>query len=176
MRDNGSHCLVTVDCTDFKIYEPSPWSAKWFSYKENHAGLRYELGICIQTGWIVWTNGPYAPGHWPDLSISRDSLCDALDHGELFLADGTYSDGHGWCITPTYNDPPTPDDRMKGKARAYHEGVNGLLKKFHVLGDCFRHHRTKHGRVFAAVANIVQAKIQLEKPCFKVKYKNDLNN
>ena len=172
--DVGALCLVTVDGTDFKINEPTPHNSKWFSYKINHAGLRYEVGICIQTGWIVWINGPYAPGDWPDLPISRDGLCDALAPDELFLADGTYSDGHGWCVTPTGH--KNADQRMKGIARARHERVNGLLKNFCCLRHCFRHHRTKHGRVFTACANIVQAMIQLENPAFHVDYDDNYYN
>ena len=59
-------------------------------------------------------------GHWPDLSISRDGLNDALAPDDvLFLADGTYRDGQGWCVTP--NGLNNADQRMKGVARAHHE-------------------------------------------------------
>ena len=170
----GCLCLVTIDGSDFKIYEPSPFSRKWYSHKIEHAALRYEIGICIQTGWIIWVNGPYAAGYWPDLAISRDGLTDALDKDELFLADGTYRDGHGWCLTPTGRN--NPDQYMKAVARARHECVNGLFKKFRVLETCFRHHRTKHGMVLTAVANIIQAKIQLEKPVFQVNYDDNYHN
>ena len=118
--------------------------------------------------------GPYAPGHWPDLSISRDGLNKALDRGEKFLADGTYTDGNGWSETPTgYN---SDDQHMKAVARARHERINALLKAFHVLGHCFRHHRTKHGRVFLAVANVVQASIQIYGVPFHVAYDDNHNN
>ena len=174
MKDNGSLSLVTNDATDFKICEPTPWSEKWYSFKINHAALRYEVGICIQTGWIVWINGPYPPGHWPDLAISRDGLCDALDRDEIFLADGTYADGNGWCDTPT--GLINRDQEMKGVARARHETVNGRLKFFGALSHCFRHHRTNHGRVFAAVANVVQAGIQIHGTNFDLLYNDNYNN
>jgi hypothetical protein len=86
--DNGSHCLVSVDGTDFGIYEPSPFSPKWYSHKLNGPGLRYEIAICIQTGEPVWINGPFPCGSWPDLRIARNALVDALDAGEYYLADG----------------------------------------------------------------------------------------
>jgi len=100
-NDIGALCLVTVDGTDFKINEPTPFSRKWHTQKLKHAGLWCEVGICIQTGWIVWINGPYAPGDWPDLAISRDGLNEALAADELFLADGTHRDGNGWSFAPT---------------------------------------------------------------------------
>ena len=160
--------MVAVDGTDFKVNEPSPFSWKWCSHKINHAGLRYEVGICIQTGSIVWINGPYAPGHWPDINIARDCLHGALDSDELHLADGAHKDGHGWCVVP--NGLNNADQHMKAVARARHEVINGLFKQFGCLSHTFRHHRTKHGLAFTAVANIAQAKILLEDPPFQVVY------
>ena len=75
MRDNGSQCKITVDGTDFRIMEPYPFDEKWLSEKFNGPGVKYEVGICIQTGWIVHVNGPYACGQWHDLAVARDSLC-----------------------------------------------------------------------------------------------------
>jgi len=161
MKDKGCICLVTCDGTDFKIDEPTPFSSKWYSQKFKHAGLRYEVCICIQTGWIVWINGPYPPGFWPDLSISRDGLNQALDRGEKFLADGGYADSHGWSFTPTgYN---TREEYMKAVLRARHETVNSKFKVFGAMKQQFRHHRSKHGACFGAIANIVQARLMLEK-------------
>ena len=108
------------------------------------------------------------------MAISRDGLNEALAADELFLADGTYSDGNGWSLTP--NGLNNADQYMKAVARARHEGVNGLLKNFHCLRDCFRHHRTKHGQVLTACANIVQAIIQLENPTFQVNYDDNYHN
>jgi hypothetical protein len=39
MRDNGSKCHVSVDGTDFRIHEPSPFSPRWYSHKFKGAGL-----------------------------------------------------------------------------------------------------------------------------------------
>ena len=72
--DNGSRCLVSIDGTDFRIEEPTIWDPKWHSQKFNGPGLRYEVGVCIQTGDIVWINGPYPPGEWNDLQIALDEL------------------------------------------------------------------------------------------------------
>ena len=165
---------MSVDGTDFKINEPTPFSDKWYCYKVNHAGLRYEVGICIQTGWIVWINGPYAPGFWTDINISRDGIQDALACDELFLADGIYQDSNGWCLTPTGEN--NQDQYMKAVARCRHEVVNGYLKNFKVLRECFQHHRTKHGRILWAVANIVQAEIKIHGAPFELHYDDNYYN
>lgn len=172
MNDNGSICLVTADGTDCPILEQYPFDEKWYSHKFNGPGVRYEVAICLQTGWIVWVNGPYPCGEWTDLKISRDGLIFMLDRGEKFLADGIYNDGSGWSETPSglNND----DQRMKARARARHEAVNGRLKQFAILERRFRHNVQLHGKVFMAVANVVQAAIQLEQPPFQVDYYDQL--
>ena len=171
MEDNGSICKITVDGTDFLIDEPSPWSSKWCSHKFKHAALRYEIGICIQTGWIVWVNGPYPAGQWQDLSISRDGLNQALKKGEMFVADGGYADSHGWSMTPSgYN---TREQYMKAVARARHETVNSRLKLFGILRQRFRHAVEKHWIVMGAIINISQIIIEEESPLFQIQY-NDL--
>ena len=67
MRNNGSECLMTIAGADFQIQEPSPFNPIWFSHKFNAAALRYEVGVCIQAGWIVCTAGPFPAGDFPDM-------------------------------------------------------------------------------------------------------------
>jgi hypothetical protein len=167
MNYNGSVCRVSLDGTDFRIFEPTPFSEKWFSQKFNGPGLRYEIGICIQTGWIVWVNGPYPPGDWPDLAIARDGIIEELDAGEMILADSGYMDNQYFAIPNGLNNL---DQWMRSEARSRHEGVNSLFKVFGILRQRFRHKLTSHGRVFHAIANIVQAELQYEEPTFQVDY------
>ena len=71
-RFHGYHvglCLVRVDGTDFWICEPKPFAKDFYSHKFAKAGLRYEVGVCIQTGLIVWINGPFAAGKYNDITI-----------------------------------------------------------------------------------------------------------
>ena len=74
-KDIGNGCLVSVDGTDFHIPQHG-W--KFYSHKFKKSGLRYEVALCIMTGDIVWINGPYEPGIWPDIKIFRDSLMSHL--------------------------------------------------------------------------------------------------
>ena len=167
-HNNGSCCLVTVDGTDFAVYEPFPFDPGFFSHKLRRAAVRYEIGICIQTGDIVWVNGPFKAGDWPDLRIARAGLIWELRDGEYYLADGGYYDGNQWSVTP--NGDQTYDQYMKAVARARHETCNGRFKNWGALRNLFRHNREKHGIVMMAAANLTQIGIKKHSRLFDVQY------
>ena len=85
--------MITVDGTDFRIREPTPFSPMWFSHKFKGAALCYEVGVSINGGGIVWVNGPYACGMWPDISIFCARLMGMLRPGEMVEADNGYYSG-----------------------------------------------------------------------------------
>lgn len=148
-------CKVTVDGTDCRIFEPKPFNSKWYSHKFKKAGLRYEVAVCIKTGDIVWINGPFPCGQWPDLKIFRRALKYLLGDGEMVEADLGYRGEPNFVRTPhTY--VSRSDRRAKRNARARHETVNKRLKDFNCLALVFRHDRTFHRSCFLAVAVITQ--------------------
>ena len=170
-RDARQVCLISVDGTDFKIREPRPFDPKWFSHKFKGPALRYEVGVCIKTGWIVWVNGPFPAGEWPDLNIARLSLIHHLEDGEFYVADGGYYDGYQWAYTPDGSN--SYEQRTYALARARHETCNHRFKVFSCLKQEFRHPLDTHGLFFRAVANIVQFSIQNGSPLFDVEYIED---
>ena len=103
---------MSVDGTDFRINEPQPFSPAWYSHKFKGAGVRYEVAICLQTGDVIWLNGPFPCGTYSDRVIARyEGLDDALDDGEMYVADGGYRDGYIRAETPTgYIRAETPTD------------------------------------------------------------------
>ena len=148
-------CKCTVDGTDCRIYEPNPFNRKWFSHKFKKAGLRYEVAVCIKTGDIVWINGPFPCGRWPDLKIFRRALMNMLGLGEMVEADLGYRGEPQFARTPrTY--VSRSDRRAKKKARARHETVNKRLKDFSCLAKTFRHERTLQRHCFFAAAVATQ--------------------
>jgi DDE superfamily endonuclease len=168
MSDNGSTCKITVDGTDCPIREPTNFSGRWYSHKFKGAGLRYEVGVCIQTGWIVWKNGPYPCGSWPDLRIARDKLVHYLVPGEKFIADRGYRDGGVYADTPTgYNNIC---QRMKSIVRARHETVNARIKNYKILSTRFRNTLDKHYMAFHAIINILQVEIENGSTLYQVYY------
>jgi hypothetical protein len=159
---------VTLDGTDFAIQEPSPFNPGWYSHKFKGPGLRYELGVAIATGWIVWINGPFPCGSWPDLKIARHGIQLYMDPGEKYIADGGYRDGQQFGRTPTGLN--NEQQRLEGILRARHETVNGRFKCWAALNGTFRHDVHLHKKVFFSIANIVQIVIEEESPPFQVSY------
>jgi hypothetical protein len=134
--------------------------------------LRYEIGLCIQTGWVVWRNGPYPCGAYPDLKIAREKLVHNLRHGEKYIADRGYKDGGEYADTPTgFNNP---SQRMKAIVRARHEHINSRLKKFKVLSTTYRNKLDTHHMVFNALINTLQIEIEVGYTLYQVQYDDRL--
>ena len=140
-------------------------------------GLRYEVGVCIQTSEIVWSNGPFPCGSWPDLRIARNEIIFLIDPEEKILADGGYADGGQFFETPTGIN--NADQRMKQLARARHETINRRLKQWNVLQRVFRHGTEKHCNVFLAVLNITHMQMAVgsvdgeKRQTFQIEYKDN---
>lgn len=151
----GQTCFVSLDATDCSIQEPKPFDQKWFSHKLNGPGLKYEVGLCIRSGDIVWIHGGVPCGEYSDLVLARDLYIYAVDQGEKTIADEGYNDGN-YFIYPE-SDPPS--GAMQKRIMARHETVNSRLKQFGVLSKSFRHNIDYHSLCFTAVAVIVQLMI-----------------
>ena len=98
MGDIGRNCLSTVDGTDFKIRQPAPFWNGWYSHKFNAPAVKYEVGVSIQRGDIVWVNGPF-PGKWHDMTIFCRDMKGMLDEGERVEADDGYRGGLNYIET-----------------------------------------------------------------------------
>ena len=168
-NSNGKTCLITVDGIDFRINEPKPFSKKWYSHKFHGPGLRYEIGVCIQTGDIVWVNGPFKPGVKNDLNFFRSGLRGMLNPGEKVEADSGYR-GELATIRHPGVFVSRSDKRAKGRARARHETVNGRLCNFKVLKATYRHSLKKHKTFFLSVAVITQLSFDCGERPFQLNY------
>ena len=171
MDDNGSTCKISLDGTDCPIQEPKEFSARWYSHKFKGPGLRYEVGLCIQTGWVVWKNGPYPCGAYPDVKIARDLLVPSMRRGEKYIADRGYRDGQTFASTPTgYSNDL---ERMKSKVRARHEHINSRIKRFSILSTRFRAGLDKHWIVFHSIVNMLQIDIQIGNCLYQIEYNDE---
>ena len=156
-----------MDGTDFRIQEPKPFWKGWYSFKFNGPGLRYEVGVCILTGDIVWTNGPFPCGKYSDITIFRLGMLKALDDDrrEKVEADKGYRGEEHYV-----NTPPVVDGEMAQRVRSRHETVNKRFKQWKCLKDVFQHNLAKHHDMFTAVAVVTQLAMENGEPLFNVEY------
>lgn len=170
-KNSGSSndCLLSVDCTDVRIPNHGPMFA---SHKfKGKSGLRYELAIDILTGDLVWINGPFPCGMFPDIVIFRHTLSKWLDEGERVEADDGYvGDAPGKVKCPNGLTNPKESQAMQQRVRSRQETVNKRIKQWEILNSPYRHEITQHGSVFRAVAVITQIAIKNGEPLFQVDY------
>lgn len=140
---------VSLDGTDFRINEPTPFNKKWFSHKFKSAGIRYEIGISIVMGEIVWASGGFPCGEWPDLKIAKDLYLKYASN-EVTLAD------KGYRLNNFFKNPSNAKQK---RILARHETFNGRLKEFAILNNRFRNSLKKHPMVFHALTNVLQVSI-----------------
>ena len=147
-------CFISLDATDCKITERRPFSSKYYSFKFKGPGLKYEVGLSITTGRIVWVNGGI-PCKTHDLTLARSKLVKKLLPDEKIIADSGYRDDryfvHPLAVINNHD--------FYKKVRARHENINFRIKKFKVIGSTFRNTLDKHVKCFFAVANLVQLKM-----------------
>ena len=164
----GQSILVPTYRTVLYIFLLHIHTSEGGFHKFHRAGVRYELGVSIQSGDIVWLNGPFPCGRFADQKIAlEEGLEDAMDPGERYLCDGVYQH---LASSETPNGLNNYDQYMKKVARARHETVNGRFKQWGALRQIFRHDRSKHGVVMNAVVNITQIDIEEESPLFPIYY------
>jgi DDE superfamily endonuclease len=174
-HDVLNDCTMTVDGTDFRIQQQgerikgNPFGSHKYKGK---SALRYELGVDILAGNLVWIQGPYPAGKYTDIEIFNKVLRHFLEPGERVEADEGYR-GHEDKIKCPSNPANPPENLvMQGRVRARHETLNGRLKNWGILSQVFRHDISLHGPVFRACAVITQLAIKNGEPLFTVEYED----
>jgi hypothetical protein len=97
---------MLVDGTHFRI--PQKGAAKKGNRFGSHkyagkSALRYELGVDILMGNLVWIQRPYPAGAWPDIKIFTSCLAHFLEPYERVEADDGYR-GHADKVKCPKND------------------------------------------------------------------------
>jgi len=153
------------------IQEPSPFWKGWYSQKFRGPGLRYEVAVSLKRGEIVWVNGPYECGVWPDIKIFRDSLITFLDPFERVEADDGYiGEQPRKCKTPGgfASRSDNAAGELRNRIRSRHETANSRLKNFGALKQVYRHSLLDHGAVFRSVAILCQISFECGEPLFSL--------
>eukprot|EP00536_Pseudo-nitzschia_multiseries_P015770 jgi/Psemu1/43791/gm1.43791_g len=150
-----------------------------YSHKFNGPAVKYEVGVCLKTGWIVWINRPFV-GSKNDGTIYKEGLSNLLHDDEAVEVDRGYR-GHDKMKLPDMGLTGI-ERKMKSNAQSQHETVKGRLKIFNVLTSHFRNMKTnrqgmmqKHKISFEAVAVITQLKFVSGETIFEDGLKYDVN-
>ena len=123
--------------TNFWICELKLFTKDFYSHKFVKAGLCYEVGVCIQTGLIVWINGPFVVS---DITIFQSKMIYELLDWEMVKVDQGYV-GQSNKIHMKYEQIHMKYElgvsenqfEAKTKARARGEMINGRFKNFCIL-------------------------------------------
>ena len=127
------------------------------------------MAVSIISGNIVWVNGPYECGKWPDIKIFRDSLIFHLDENERVEADDGYigeAPAKVKCPKSFVNEKAC--EKMQANARNRQETVNERFKKWQILRQTYRHNILKHGDVFSTIVIMTQMSINRGEKLFQV--------
>lgn len=156
--DQTSFC--SLEGIDFKITEPKPSNHLWHSHKCRGPGLRYEIGLNIRTGHIVWADGGYPCGEYTDLKLAHELYVLMVINGEKTIATKGHKDDKFFIL------PNSANKSLHKQIMARHETVKRQLRCFQILKKTFRSDWSKHPTVFRAVTNITQLVIENEGPTF----------
>jgi hypothetical protein len=166
--DIGNACLVSVDGTDFWIYQWAPFWTGWYCHKFKGLGVQYEVALNIITGRIVWIHGPFPCGKWPDLKIFWTALKHILGPGGKVIANKGYQGEPNHVVLPT-GDISLLANLVHGRQ----EHVNKRFKQWQILHRVFRHDVQKHQPIFCAVATITEVCLENGEPLFVIEYIDD---
>lgn len=153
----------SFDGTDCPINEPRPFHTGWFSHKFNGPGLRYEVGFSVE-GHLVWFNGPFPCGSFPDLKIFKEGMAHDLDPTERGILDNGYK--HNLCVSKDGLTQSLKD--IHRPIRARYETVNSRLKNSQVLHHPLGHLLDLHMYCFHAVAQVTAMLISTSDPLFTI--------
>ncbi len=142
------NCTMTVDGTDFCI--PQKGAATkgnaFATYKyAGKSALRYELGVDILSGNLVWIQGPYPAGKYTDIVIFNKVLRNFLERGKRVEAEEGYRSHPAKIKCPGNDANPAENRGMQGRVRAHHETLNGWLQNWGILSQVFCHNIMMHG-------------------------------
>ena len=174
-----TNCFMSSDCVDCPVFESWPWSKRMFSKKFNGPGVKYDVGVCIKTGHIVWLDGPFVASA-SESTIFKNGLGQHICEDEKVEVDSGPK-GDSRLVQPHVGND-SKERKQKSVVRGRQEGVNGRMKVFSVLTNHFHHMKdgrenmmNAHGLCFKAVAVITQLKISTGEPIFKDEVEYDVS-
>jgi hypothetical protein len=89
----GQDCLMSINGTDFRIPQTGKaTTGNWFASHKctGKSALRYEIGVSILGGNLVWIQCPYPAGQFTNIKIFNNVLWQFLEPGKRVKANNNY--------------------------------------------------------------------------------------
>jgi len=173
--DIGNDCLMSIDGTDFRIPQMgAPVRGNSFASHKyvGKSALRYEIGVSILGGDLVWIQGPYPAGSFNDVKIFNKVLHHWLDPGKRVEAGNGYVSCADKVKCPDNPCNHPANERMQSCVHSRHERINECFKSWGILSQVYCNDITHHGEVFRVIAIIMQLTIENRSPLFQVNYQD----
>jgi len=169
---------MSIDGTDFRITQKGRARKgnlfASFKYKGKSA-LRYEIGLSILEGNLIWIEGPYPAGKYNDITIFRKHLIHRLGPSERVVADKGYvGEAPRFVKCPNSKTLWRDHRRMTHLVSGRHETINNRFKFWGILKQVYRHNIIRHGSVVRAIGVITQLDINNGVRLYNVEY-DDIN-
>jgi len=170
---NSPSYSVWVDAADMPTWElkhPTlPKDPGYFTHKHHRCGVKYQIAVAVNSPNIVHISGPHRGGVGDKTILELSGVLENLKEGKLAVCDKgyidkKYADKLSW---PNPHDAPDLNE-YKSRIRMRGETVNGRMKFFKILRECFRHDLEHHRDVYTAVAVMVQYQMDNGAPIFAV--------
>lgn len=117
---------MSVDCVDCYIKQTG---LTFSSHKlKKKSALRYGVAVAIGLGEIVWVNGPFQPGEFPDIECLQTAL-DDNKRVEAMMMDTVETQQSASAADVLTRDSEEADALQKS-VQGWHETVNAQLKTF----------------------------------------------
>ena len=185
--EEGEDFLFGIDTVHFNTNEfrLDP-SSKWYNFKSNCAGLKYEIAMSIRRAAIVWIRGPF-PASVHDITIFRGGKKDQdkedWDHSALYFRMQDLGVGIG--DSGYAGEPTLLTTKQIGQSKAFktfmdrvlqrEESLHNRMKGHKILGTRFRHgvdsddKMNFHGLCVSAISVMIQYDFETGRPPMQVR-------
>jgi hypothetical protein len=156
---------MTLDVTECLIERPlnNIIQHLYYSGKTRKHTIKYEIGIQLQTGKIVWLSGG-VPGSVHDLTVVRNcGLPSKLLSGEFILADKAYI-GENYFLHPIKPAITLEEKELNAAISSIRETVEHTIHRIKIFGctqQKWRHNLNLHPIIFKVICHTLNIEFMI---------------
>jgi hypothetical protein len=158
--------LMAIDTTLCESYRPGgngPLESDFYTGWKKQHGLKYEIGVCIQTRQPCWVSDAFSAKDADSVVVRSSGLLDHLLPGELVLADKGYVGAAPQVMAPFRPARNAAQEEFNHAIKTHRyiiENLIGRIKVFGFASQRWRHNILLHEMCFKTVAHLVALDIR----------------